>query len=137
MLYILVKLKTVSCLNTLSLHERLVRFHNFVTEESTPTMKDLNRYVVTTYATEWKNIGIELELELCVLDIISKSNQNDSAACFQHTLNKWLQLTPHATWRVLEVAITNVRRVHLGLEPVTDVYGKCTLTVIELKRILD
>ena len=92
--------------------------------ESTPTMRDLNRYVVTAHATEWKDIGIELELKLCTLGIISKNNQNECVACFQHTLDQWLQLTPHATWSMLEVAITNVRRARLDLKPVTDIFCK-------------
>ena len=85
-------------------------------------MRDLNRYVINKHADHWKDIGLELELELDTLNIISKDNKNDCVACFQITLDKWLKFNTNATWRILEVAITNVRRVHLGLEPVTDIY---------------
>ena len=94
-------------------------------EDNTPTMRDLNRYVTKKrYATEWKDIGIELGLTLDVLEIIRQDHHNESVACFQITLDKWLKKVPNATWRMLEVAITNVTRQGLDLDPVDDVFGK-------------
>ena len=90
-------------------------------------MRDLNRYVTRKYATDWEDIGIELGLDLDVLKIVSKSRDNplQSVACLRETLDKWLKLnTDDATWRTLEVALTNVNRAKLGLDPVDDVYGK-------------
>ena len=88
-------------------------------------MKYLNRYVTTKYATDWYNIGIELEVDICVLDNIKQNNLNQSEACFQKTLDKWLKLnTDDATWGTLEVALTNVNRAKLKLDPVDSVYGK-------------
>ena len=84
-------------------------------------MKDLNRYVINKHAPYWKDIGLELELEFDTLNIISEDNKNDSVTCFQITLDKWLKSNPNASWRRLEIAITNARRAHLGLEPVTDI----------------
>ena len=82
-------------------------------------MKDLNRYVIRKYAADWHDIGIELGLELSVLDIIENDHHQRSVASFQKTLDKWLQLnTDDATWRTLEVALTNVNRAKLGLDPV-------------------
>ena len=52
-------------------------------------MKELNRYV-KRYAADWKDIGIELGLELDVLDLIEKDRLQQSAACFQKTLGLWL-----------------------------------------------
>ena len=87
-------------------------------------MRDLNRYVTRKYATDWYDIGIELGLELDV-NIIEKDNPQQSVTCFQRTLDKWLKLnTDDATWRTLEVALTNVNRAKLGLDPVDDVHGK-------------
>ena len=89
-------------------------------------MIDLYRYVIKTHAPHWRAIGIELKLEINVLDIISRDNPLDCTACFERTLDKWLKSNPNASWDALEVAITNVRRAELGLEPVNDdVYGEC------------
>ena len=88
-------------------------------------MKDLNRYVIKKYATDWEDIGIELGLELDVLKITARDNPLQSVACLRETLDKWLKLnTDDATWRTLEVALTNVSRSKLGLDPVDDLYGK-------------
>ena len=84
-------------------------------------MKDLNRYVVKRYATDWYDIGIELGLELDVLDIIKKDNCQECVTCFQKTLNKWLQLnSDDTTWKTIEIALTNINRTNLGLNPVDD-----------------
>ena len=88
-------------------------------------MKDLNRYVTRKYATDWHDIGIELGLESDELDIIKNDHPLNSITSFQKMLDSWLKLNSDgATWRTLEVAITNVNRAKLGLDPVDDVYGK-------------
>ena len=88
-------------------------------------MKDLNRYVVRKHATDWYDIGIELDLELDVLDIIKENNPKNIVTCFQKTLDKWLKLnSENATWKKLEVALTNVSRTNLGLDPVDNVYKR-------------
>ena len=94
-------------------------------EYKVPTMKDLNRYVTRKYANEWEDIGIELGLSLDVLKIIARDNPHQSVVCLRETLDKWLQSnTDNATWKTLEVALTNVNRAKYGLDPVDDVYGK-------------
>ena len=88
-------------------------------------MIDLHRCVIEAHAPHWRDIGIELKLEINVLDIISSDNPFNCTACFKRTLDKWLKSNPNASWDALEVGITNVRRAKLGLEPVNDVYGEC------------
>ena len=64
-------------------------------------------------------------MDLDVLKIIAKDNPLQSVACLRETLDKWLKLnTDDATWRTLEVALTNVNRAKLKLDPVDSVYGK-------------
>ena len=87
-------------------------------------MKGLNRYITRKYASDWLDIGIELELDLDVLNIIKSDNPQDCVACLRNTLDKWLKLNTDATWKTLEIAITNVNRSKLGMNAVGDVYGK-------------
>ena len=88
-------------------------------------MRDLNRYVAKKYASDWEDIGMELGLKLDVLKIIAKDNPLQSIACLRETLDIWLKTnTDDATWKTLEVILTNVNRAKLGLDPVDDVYGK-------------
>ena len=91
-------------------------------------MRYLNRYVVKNYATDWYDIGIELGLKLNVLKTIRRDNHHQNVDCLRDTLDKWLTMnTDDATWKALEVALTNVNRGNLGLDPVDDVYGKDVL----------
>ena len=95
------------------------------TENERPTIKDLNRYVTRKYAAIWLDVAIELGLELDSLHDI-EMNYQSCQSCLQETLEEWLKLNyDDATWRTLEVALTNVNRAKLGLDPVAidDVHG--------------
>ena len=93
------------------------------TENNTPTMKDLNRYV-KKYASDWKDIGLELGLELNALGIIGTNNKQNVVDCLQVMLDMWLKSSRNTTWHELEVALTNVNRQKLGLDPVDELYGR-------------
>ena len=88
-----------------------------------PSLRDLNRYVVHKFASEWEDIATELGLDKEIA-IIEKDNRR-SIDCLKKTLLKWLDSTP-CNWKMLEVAITNVKRAQVSLYPITDVYGKNT-----------
>ena len=95
------------------------------TEDIKPTMKDLNRYVVRKHADKWFDTGIELGIDSDILNVIDDESKEKSTTGFQKTLQKWLKLnTDDVTWKALEVALTNVNRMNLGLEPVDDIYGE-------------
>jgi len=86
-------------------------------------MRDLNRYVIKKCATDWKDIGLELGLQHSTLKVVKHNNPLQVEDCLEEVLDKWLQLNRNTTWRTLEVALTNVSRQKLGLDPVDDVYG--------------
>ena len=93
-------------------------------EYKTPTMRDINRYVTRKHAADWKNIGIELGLKFATINIIESDHPLKSEDCFQAMINTWIETsTDNITWRALEVALTNVNRQQLDLDPVNDVYG--------------
>ncbi|XP_065883364.1 uncharacterized protein [Dysidea avara] len=111
----------VAC--TRMLAEGAVVISQVQNKDDTPTMKDLNRYVTKKYAADWKDIGLELGLKLRMLNIIEKDHPQQSVACFQETLDNWLESSPNPTWKTLEVVLTNVARQHLDLDPVDDVHS--------------
>ena len=92
-------------------------------------MRDLNRYVTKKHATMWRDVGLELKLKRSVLVTIALNNPQDSVNCFEEVLDKWLKLTPSATWKELEIALTNANRMQLGLDPVDDLYGETIMTM--------
>ena len=87
-------------------------------------MRDLYRYVLHKYASQWEYIGIELDLDTTTVTNIKKDNP-ECTDRLKEILLKWLDSTP-CNWKVLEVAITNVRRAQVFLDPISDVYGKNT-----------
>ena len=93
-------------------------------ENEVPEMKDINRYVKIDHAACWRNIGTELGLSCGRLDIIEADEPNKCEVRFQNMIKLWIQLNGHnATWKVLEVALTNVNRQIMSLDHVDDVYG--------------
>ena len=103
-------------------------YHKWYVEDDIPTMRDINRYVTREFAADWKNVGIELGLTTGMLKIIAKDHPQQAEDCFREVLDNWLQCNPTATWKMLEVALTNVKRQQLsGIDPVNDVYGKDTV----------
>ena len=64
-----------------------------------------------------------------MLDLIETDHPKQNIACFCKVLDKWLKVTPTASWKTLEVALTNVRRLQLCLNPVDDVYGEESVCV--------
>ena len=86
-------------------------------------MKVINKYVTWRYADDWRDIGLQLHLDdrkLCKIDI--KHQCNEAKFCCMITY--WIKKEcGDATWKALEVALTNVNRQKLGLDPVYDVYG--------------
>ena len=93
-------------------------------ENKVPKMRDINRYITRKHAADWKDIGIELDLSLSTLNIIEKDHPLKSEDSFIDMIDRWIQLTGNdATWKALEVALTNVNRQKLDLDPVDDVYG--------------
>ena len=92
-------------------------------ENDTPKMIYLNRYVTKEYATMWRDVGLELNLQPSVLNTIEANNPQDAVKRFEVVLDKWLKLAYKATWRELEVALTNANRMLLGLDPVDKLYA--------------
>ena len=98
-------------------------------ETKRPTMKELNRYVVNQYAIYWRDIGFELDLECSKIDNI-KANCFECEGRLYEVLKAWLQVKDHATWKTLEVAIINVKRLKSGADLVDSVEGKNVLDIL-------
>ena len=89
-------------------------------------MKELNRYVVNQYAIYWRDIGFELDLRCSKIDSI-EANCLECEKRLYEVLKAWLQLDDDTTWKLLEVAIINAKRIKIGENPVDYVKGKDVL----------
>ena len=65
-----------------------------------PQLRDIDNYVVIRFATNWKQLGKNLNINEDLLNIIEK-NDPDIENCCSKMLSDWLDLTPHASWEIL------------------------------------
>ena len=80
------------------------------TVNMTPSLRDLNHYIIPQYAVQWKVIGTQLGLHTGILDIIEFSyneldNNNKARQCCKVMLRKWLETDTAASWRKLFTVI--------------------------------
>ena len=70
-------------------------------------MKDLENHVITRYAPQWIQLGNQLNIGQCLLNIIQHDHGRDCVECCSRMLDTWLQENTHgnATWDILINAI--------------------------------
>jgi len=82
--------------------------HVFLGNEK-PQFKDLENYVVIKYATIWKQLGINLNINEDLLNLIEKDNPSSCENCCSKMLSNWLDLTPEASWGMLLDAVDKLQ----------------------------
>ena len=72
-----------------------------------PQMKDLENHVITRYAPQWIQLGKQLSINQCLLNIIRHDHGRDCVECCSRMLDAWLQENTHdnVTWDILINAI--------------------------------
>ena len=66
-------------------------------------MKDIEEHVVTRLATQWRQLGNQLNIDDNSLDILKHNFLNDCKECCSRMLDAWLQ--ENTTWEILINAI--------------------------------
>ena len=80
-----------------------------------PTEKDFIQFL-TTYAPYWKTIATLLGLQKSLIKVIEMNENFKPRECFRDALSKWLSQDVDATWRKLELCITNSQRSDSGFK---------------------
>ena len=79
--------------------------------EDRPTMQQLSevmRNEHTAIATKWYELGLELVDSNRILKVIKADHPNDVNICCRSMFDKWLDITPDASWDKLITALNNV-----------------------------
>ena len=63
-----------------------------------PRVRNLYNLVTPLYASQWKIIGIMLDLPLCILESIEYDYRRCQDCC-DHMLEEWCQRDINATWQ--------------------------------------
>ena len=81
---------------------------NLSTGNRKPELSELHRQIVPKYAARWRDLGVQLKIPINYLDEIAEDNANRpscSRKCCKAMLQKWMEITPNATWDMLHSAI--------------------------------
>ena len=73
-------------------------------------MKDINDFVVTKWAPQWKQLGRQLKINQDSINVIQQDCGNDCIECCTRMLETWLEQNVYddATWEILICAIDNL-----------------------------
>ena len=73
----------------------------------------MNRLFIEKYATEWRNIGLELNITSAALDNINADHPDEVKAHCRAMLKAWLQKDPEASWeKLLRTVETTDKHYH-------------------------
>ena len=71
-------------------------------------VSELHSRIVPKYAARWRDLGVQLKIPEHHLNTIAVNNTNHPSYCEQcckAMLQKWMKITPNATWSMLHMAI--------------------------------
>ena len=73
-----------------------------------PEVSELHSRIVPKYAARWRDLGVQLKIPEHHLNAIAVNNTHHPSYCEQCCkvmLQKWMEITPNATWSMLHMAI--------------------------------
>lgn len=76
-----------------------------------PKLKDLIQLEV---ATDWYNLGLQLDLAESKLDVIEKDNRGDSRTCQRKMFSKWLSLNKEVGYQDLVKALIAINKMDIA-----------------------
>jgi len=71
--------------------------------------------VAVKYATNWKQLGKNLNVQDEILKIIEKDYGPECEECCSRMLNQWIEVTPNATWGMLLEAVDKIEGMYIYL----------------------
>ena len=87
--------------------------------DTKPEMKDLANEVIPQVCSKWRDLGLQLNLEYCVLNEIEADHQKSAERC-TNMFAKWLSQDAGASWSTLVAALkskaVNEKRLATSLE---------------------
>ena len=60
--------------------------------------------MVPKWASKWRQLGTQLNIDQHLMDIIECDNPNDCKSCCLEMFRKWLEVSPGASWEDIVTA---------------------------------
>ena len=73
-----------------------------------PKIKDISNYVVPKWASKWRQLGRQLNIEKHLMDNIECNYPADCENCCSNMFSKWLDINPSAFWEDVIIAVDNL-----------------------------
>ena len=93
----------------------MCKMHNFklrmfctILGRETPKLRDILNDIVPKWTPKWKQFGIQLGIDIHLLDTIEKDHSGDSEMCCITMFSKWLDKNPAASWKDIFTAVDNL-----------------------------
>ena len=71
-------------------------------------MKDIQNHVVPKWASKWRELGTQLNIDQHLMDNIECDNPNDCKSCCLEMFRKWLDVKPIASWEDIVSAVDSL-----------------------------
>ena len=73
-----------------------------------PNIKDLHNYVVPKWASKWRQLGTQLNIDQHLMDNIGHDHPSDCENCCCEMFTEWLDSNPAASWNDIITAVDNL-----------------------------
>ena len=73
-----------------------------------PEIKDIQNHVVPKWASKWRQLGTQLNIDQHLMNIIECNHPSDCESCCSKMFSKWLDSNPVACWEDITNAIENL-----------------------------
>ena len=78
------------------------------TVKEKPKLKDIYNHVVPKYASKWRQLGTQLNIDQHLMDNIEHDHPNDCESCCSKMFSEWLDINPPASWEDIITAVDNL-----------------------------
>ena len=89
-------------------------FMYIITGVQKPSMKDIDSYVVQRWASKWKELARQLNVEEYLIRNIEHDYSSDCVKCCGKMLSDWLEQSKHPTWEKLIYALDQIPESSAG-----------------------
>ena len=73
-----------------------------------PEIKDLYKYVVPKWASQWRELGTQLDVAQHLMNIIERDYPKDCKGCCIKLFSDWLDSNPSASWGDVITAVDGI-----------------------------
>ena len=71
-------------------------------------MRDIDHHVVPKWASKWRQLGTQLNIDQHLMDNIEHDHSNDCESCCSKMFSEWLDINPTASWEDIITAVDSL-----------------------------